>query len=34
MDDIQNLVSEIYKHSLKQKLIESYFKKQLPEIKF
>jgi hypothetical protein len=34
MDDIQDLVSKIYTQSLKQRAIDSYFKKQLPNIKF
>jgi hypothetical protein len=34
MDDIQDFVSNIYKQSLKQRSTESYFKKQLPNVKF
>jgi hypothetical protein len=34
MDDIQDFVSKIYRQSLKQRSIDSYFKKQLPNIKF
>jgi hypothetical protein len=34
MDDIQNFVSKIYKQSLKQRSTETYFKTQLPNIKF
>jgi hypothetical protein len=34
MDDIQNFVSKIYKQSLKQRLTELYFMKQLHNINF
>jgi hypothetical protein len=34
MDDIQGFVSKIYRQSLKQRSIDSYFKKQLPYVKF
>jgi hypothetical protein len=34
MDDIQDFVFNIYRQSLKQRSIDSYFKKQLPNIKF
>jgi hypothetical protein len=34
MDDIQDFVSKIYRQSLKQRSIDSYFKKQLPNVKF
>jgi hypothetical protein len=30
-DDIQDFVSKIYRQSLKQRSIDSYFKKQLPK---
>jgi hypothetical protein len=34
MDDIQDLISKIYRQVLKQRSIDSYFKKQLPNITF
>jgi hypothetical protein len=34
MDDVQDFVSKIYRQSLKQRSIDSYFKKQLPNVKF
>jgi hypothetical protein len=34
MGDIQAFVSKIYRQSLKQRSIDSYFKKQLLNIKF
>jgi hypothetical protein len=34
MDDIQDFLSKIYKQSLKERSTDSYFKKQLPDIKF
>jgi hypothetical protein len=34
MYDIQDFVSKIYRKSLKQRSIDSYFKKQLPNVKF
>jgi hypothetical protein len=34
MDDIEDFVSKIYRQSLKQRSIVSYFKKKLPKVKF
>jgi hypothetical protein len=34
MDDIKDFVSKIYRQFLKQRSIDYYFKKQLPNVKF
>jgi hypothetical protein len=34
MDDIQDFVSKIYRQFFKQRSTDSYFKKQLPNVKF